>query len=116
MAYREFEALASAARTTSSQQELPGPGGYGDAKTLTLHQIVSAASGTTPTLDVVVEDTLDGGTTWVQVAAFTQSTAAGSKRLDITSPFADRLRVRWTIAGTTPSFTFKILAAIDDGD
>jgi hypothetical protein len=70
---------------------------------------VTAASGTTPTLDVVIEDTLDG-TNWNSVATFTQKTAAAVQAVDITSvAFSDRLRVRWTVGGTTPSFTFSVL-------
>jgi hypothetical protein len=69
---------------------------------------VTAASGTSPTLDVVVEDTLDG-TNWNTVGTFAQRTAAGRQVIDITSPFSGRLRVRWTIGGTSPSFTFSVV-------
>jgi hypothetical protein len=69
---------------------------------------VTAASGTSPTLDVVVEDTLDG-TNWNTVGTFAQRTAAGRQVIDITSPFSGRLRVRWTIGGTAPSFTFSVV-------
>lgn len=98
-------ALASAARTTSSNSgPLPG---FGDWTKFRAQLAVSAASGTTPTLDVVIEDTLDG-TNWNTVATFTQKTAAGAQAVDVTGLFSDQLRVRWTIAGTTPSFTFDV--------
>lgn len=70
---------------------------------------VTAASGTSPTLDVVVEDTLDG-TNWNAVATFTQRTGTGREVIDITTLFADRLRIRWTVGGTSPSFTFSVRA------
>ncbi len=68
---------------------------------------VTAASGTTPTLDVVVEDSLDGAN-WNTVGTFTQLTTTGRQVINVTTPFADQIRVRWTIAGTTPSFTFAV--------
>lgn len=97
--------VASAARTTSSNS---GPqAGYGPATSLRAQLNVTAASGTTPTLDVLIEDTLDD-TTWNTIGTFTQVTAAARQVINITTPFSDTLRVRWTVAGTTPSFTFAV--------
>lgn len=81
--------------------------GYGPAGSIRAQLDVTAASGTSPTLDVVVEDSLDG-TNWNTVGTFAQKTAAGREVIDVTSPFSDRLRVRWTIGGTTPSFDFDV--------
>jgi hypothetical protein len=68
---------------------------------------VTAASGTTPTLDVEVQWSNDG-TVWASadpVDSFTQIT--GVKAVVKTfPPRAAFYRLRWTIAGTTPSFTF----------
>ena len=83
-------------------------GGYGPAQTLRAQLNVTAASGTTPTLDVVIEDTLDGGATWNTVGTFVQATAVTRSVINVTTPFADTLRIRWTVAGTTPSFTFAV--------
>ncbi len=69
---------------------------------------VTAASGTTPTLDVVLEDTVDAGASWNVVGTFAQKTAAGREVINVTTPFTDRLRARWTVGGTTPSFTFSV--------
>jgi len=82
--------------------------GYGPAQTLRAQLNVTAVTGTTPTLDVVVEDTLDGGATWNTVATFTQATAVVRQVVNVTTPFADTLRVRWTVGGTTPSITFAV--------
>ena len=50
--------LASAARTaTGVGSSVPG---FGDKTTLRVQLDVTAASGTAPTLNVVVEDTIDG--------------------------------------------------------
>jgi hypothetical protein len=98
-------AVASGVRTTSANS---GPlSGFGDWSKFRAQLNVSAASGTTPTLDVVIEDTVDG-TNWNTVATFTQKTAVGVQAVDITGLFTDQIRVRWTIGGTTPSFTFDV--------
>lgn len=97
--------VASAARTTSGNSGILS--GYGGAKTLRCQLDVTAASGVTPTLNVLVEDTLDG-TNFYTVGTFAQKTAAGREAVNVTLPFTDRLRVTWTTAGTTPSFTFSV--------
>jgi len=78
----------------------------GQRRTLTLGLEVTAASGTTPTLDVSVETSLDG-VDWFTHGAFAQMTATGdqAKSFGGLSRFA---RVSWAITGTTPSFTFSV--------
>jgi hypothetical protein len=116
--YAEDTVVALGARTASSDSgPLPE---FGGASTFRAQLQVTAASGTTPTLDVVIEDTLDGAN-WNTVATFTQKTAVAREVVNVLpakaesgtfSPlFADRLRVRWTIGGTTPSFTFSVIVA-----
>ncbi len=68
---------------------------------------VTAASGTTPTLNVLIEDTLDG-INYNTIGTFAQKTSSGREVINITVPFSETLRVSWTIAGTTPSFTFSV--------
>lgn len=95
--------LASAARTVS------GSGASVDLGLRTafaLDLVVSAASGTTPTLLVKVETSKDGAT-WRPLDSFAQVASAGP----VTRFFAgaDRyVRAVWTIGGTTPSFTFSL--------
>lgn len=69
----------------------------------------TAASGTTPTLNVKIQASDDGGTTWFDVpnGSFTQLTTTGSQAIQI-SNFGDTIRAAWTISGTTPSFTFAV--------
>lgn len=98
-------AVASGARATSANSGVLS--GFGDWSKFRAQLNVTAASGTSPTLDVVIEDSFDG-TTWNQVATFTQKTAAGVQAVDVTGLFTDQLRVRWTVGGTTPSFTFDV--------
>ena len=98
--------LASAARTaTGNTGNLTG---WASPKTLRIQLDVSAASGTTPTLDVLVQDTLDG-TNYNTIGTFAQKTAAGREVINITTPFSDTVRVLYAIAGTTPSFTFSVV-------
>lgn len=102
---RTENAVASAARTTSGNSGALAD--FGPAQTLRAQLNVTAAAGVAPTLDVVIEDTVDG-TNWNVVGTFAQKVAAGREVINVTIPFADRLRVRWTIGGTTPSFTFAV--------
>lgn len=99
--------VASAARTATGNSGAIY--GLGPASSLRVQLDVTAASGTTPTLDVIVQDTLDG-TNWNTVGTFAQKVAAGREVINITTPFADAIRISWTVAGTTPSFTFAVAA------
>lgn len=97
--------VESAARTTSGNTGTLT--GWGAAKTLRAQLDVTAVAGVSPSLSVLIEDTLDG-TTYNTVATFTARTAAGREVVNVTTPFTDRLRVSWTITGTTPSATFSV--------
>lgn len=104
--YGEDTLVASGARTASGDTgPLPD---YGRSNTLRLQLNVTAVAGTSPTLDVLVEDTLDG-TNWNTVGTFAQKTAVGREVVNVTAPFAKRLRVSWSITGTGPSFTFEVI-------
>lgn len=99
---------ASAARTVTGQSDwffIP-------SIEMRVQLDVTAASGTTPTLNVVIEDTLDGVNANT-IGTFVQKTAAGREVINITALSAAQVRVKWTIGGTTPSFTFAVLAAHD---
>lgn len=70
--------------------------------------IVTAVSGTNPTLDVLVQDSLDG-VNWTTLIAFTQLTGTGSELKKVANP-AKFIRASWTIGGTdTPTFTFSVV-------
>ncbi len=97
--------VASLARTANGDSSaLPG---YGPASSIRAQLNVTAVSGT-PTLDVVIEDSVDGGATWNTVGTFAQKTAVSREVINITGLFGDQIRVRWTIAGGTPSLTFAV--------
>jgi len=97
--------VAPATRTTSADT---GPiTGWGAIQTIRTQLAVTTVAGTTPSLTVVVEDSLDG-VTWWQLATFTPATAVGAQVINIGKPFTDRLRWRWTITGTGASFGFSV--------
>lgn len=77
----------------------------GDRACLRLFLDVTAASGTTPTLDVTVEGSRDGST-WYTLGTFAQKTAVSTERKSF--PCDRFVRTRRVIGGTTPSFTYSI--------
>jgi hypothetical protein len=76
---------------------------------------VTAASGTTPTLNVsiVTKDPISGK--WFTLVSFTQATGVTTERKPITVNLGAFLAATWTIGGTTPSFTFSIGAVLKAG-
>ena len=102
--------LESAARTTTGASAAIS--GFAAAKLLVLQLEVTAASGTLPTLDVIVEDTVDG-TNYNTIATFAQKIAAAREVIRLTTAFTNTLRVSYTIGGTTPSFTFNVITWAD---
>lgn len=106
------EVVPSASRVASGNSGLLESFG---AETLDLAVDVTAASGTTPTLDLTLEYSTDGGLTWFApdpVEAFAQIIAATSV-IQRFEPKAKYYRVVWAIAGTTPSFTFAVDAFLN---
>jgi hypothetical protein len=66
---------------------------------------VSAASGTTPTADFVLQESYDNGTTYVDIYHFERFTTTGTVVMP-TIPTNGKRRMSFTIGGTTPSFTW----------
>lgn len=94
--------VASAALTTTTTTAALTPG-FGASYSVNIP--VTAVSGTTPTLDVVVEESDDTGTSWTPVYAFPRITATGNYRSPALPNFGNRVRYVQTVTGTTPSFT-----------
>lgn len=111
--YREVVLAASEARTATGTGD--GFAGFASTDRLAAQLVVSARSGTNPTLDVTIQHSIDGGTTWHDLTSFSQVTATGTSFLDFSEVLAstaqvygDRLRAKWTLGGTNPSFTFAV--------
>lgn len=98
---------AVAARTTTGQGAGVDCQQYEGGAVINLQS--AAGTGTTPTLDVKVQDS-DDNSSFADVAgaAFTQVVAAASnQKLGVNlSELRRYVRLAWTIGGTTPSFTF----------
>jgi hypothetical protein len=67
--------------------------------------IVTAVSGTNPTLDVVVQESDDSGVNWYDTYHFPRITATGQYRSPLIPLTGNRIRYVRTVGGTTPSFT-----------
>lgn len=117
--YQDKTLVASAARTTS------GNGSDYECYNLTAAHFflnVSAASGTTPTLDVKIQGKDPVSATYFDLVAFAQKTGTGTGRVVIglgavddtntdnvaNAPLPNVIRAAWTIGGGTPSFTFSV--------
>jgi hypothetical protein len=101
---RPDAALASAARTTSG---VATAFNTGEADSLEASLAVTAATAPT-SLDVRLETSTDGGTSYDTVSAFAQITASTGTDNHVFGPLGDTCRWAWTIVGT--SFTFAITA------
>ena len=134
---RFFTALVSAAyttTTTSAAFSMAGAGG--DSFMLWFNH--TAASGTSPTMDAVVQSSPDGGTTYVNLPLrSTQITTTGQNLIlwklglgdsdaAVESPIADTggtlaknclfdpafMKIKFTIGGSTPSITTVVYGAV----
>ncbi|MBI4227714.1 MAG: hypothetical protein HY600_05550 [Candidatus Omnitrophica bacterium] len=95
--------VASAARTANGQSDPSDVSEHLEAQILL---DITAVAGTSPTLDAVIETSADKAI-WFTHTAFAQKTAAGKDALKLTN-LGKFLRVRWTLGGTSPSFTFSV--------
>lgn len=75
---------------------------------------VTAASGTSPTLTVVIEDSRDG-VTWTVRDTFGVKTGVSNETRALPAGMDVFQRVSWTVGGTTPSFTFSVQFAASSG-
>lgn len=132
---KTYTLVASAARTASGNSGVIILQDFEGQKAL-VELACTAASGTSPTLDVYVQQSLDGGTNFKDMARFAQLTASAANNhymnlglggTDLvvkgavgdatisasavgTAPVSNIWRVKWTIGGTNPSFTFAVTA------
>lgn len=103
--------VTSAAITSTATSSTITPGTVSNVGVLahSFNVIVTAVSGTNPTLDVGVEESVDNGTNWVRVYDFPRITANGAYYSPlIRAQWGTRYRYVQTISGTSPSFTRAI--------
>lgn len=94
--------IASAAITTTATTSAVTPT-FGTSYQVNIP--VTAVTGTTPTLDVSIEESSDSGANWFKVYDFPRITATGFYNSPILRLRGNRVRYVQTVAGTTPSFT-----------
>lgn len=68
------------------------------------HLHITAVSGTTPSMTVIVQHSTNNST-WSTLGSFSAATAVGSQTLQISGTVNRYVRASFTISGTTPSFT-----------
>lgn len=113
-ASRKVTEVAVEAKSYSASGDTGPLKGFGAFRTLVAQLAVSKVTGKNPTLDVFIEQTLDG-VNWSPVATGQFQSAAAFKDvskigIDLVStdiPFADVLRVRWEISRGA-AFTFGV--------
>lgn len=96
---------ASGAQTVSTN----GSAVENEGGALSLTLAVTAASGTSPTLDITIQGS-DDASTWYTLGTFTQKTTTGTEKRAF--PAAPYVRYASTIGGTTPSFTYSITGTV----
>lgn len=97
--------VASAAITSNTTTATITPT-YGS--TYQVNIPVTAVAGTNPTMDVVIQESDDGGINWYDVYSFPRITAAGVYRSPTIHFTGNRLRYTQVFGGTGPSFTRSI--------
>jgi hypothetical protein len=101
--------VASAARTATGNSGAIALGS--GAASLELELEVTAASGTSPSMTLSIQWSVDGtnfGNNDASTDAFAAVTTTGNvtKTITVRAPY---MQLVWTITGTTPSFTFSVL-------
>jgi hypothetical protein len=98
-----------AAATTSSESALKEVTSRLTKVRFSLH--VSAASGSTPTLDVTIVAEINGQDQ--VLGTFTQVTTTGDAESIVVDACPGDVKAVYVIGGGTPSFTFTVDASID---
>jgi hypothetical protein len=97
--------VASAALTTTTTTAAFTPT-FGTSYSVSIP--VTAVTGTTPTLDVAIEESDDSGGNWFKVYDFPRITGSGIYRSPLIRIVGNRVRYVQTVGGTSPSFTRAI--------
>lgn len=110
--------VASAAITSSVTSSTITPGTLGNVgvHAHSFSVVVTAVSGTSPTMDVWIEESPDNGTNWVRIYEFPRITANGTYVTPLLrAQWGTRYRYVQNLAGTSPSFTRAINRTIFGG-
>ena len=101
-----FEGALDSANVITADEAASGVTGLAEATLIGAVLTCTEDSGTA-TLDVAVQRSLDGGTTWADIIAFTQLSATGAEtklyadvRAASAQMIGDRLRAEYDVTGT----------------
>lgn len=85
-------------------------GAYHAARQAIIQINVTALGGTTPSITVNLQDSIDDGTNWNNVVSTSAITATGLTvlRVPITTPFSGLLRLNYAVTGAAPSITLGV--------
>ena len=97
--------VASAALITTTTTAAITPT-FGSAYSVSIP--VTVVSGTTPTLDITIQESDDSGTNWFNVYDFPRITGTGIYRTPVMTLTGNRVRYVQTVAGASASFTRAI--------
>lgn len=95
--------ITSAAITSTSTSSSIDIANNGDTGVICVSN--SSVGGTSPTMDVVVQESIDSGTNWIDVYHFPRMTTNGTWTSPLLRFNGNRLRYVRTISGTSPTFT-----------
>lgn len=98
--------VASAALTTTTTTATLTPT-FGSSYQVIIP--VTTVTGSSPTLDIQVQESRDGGTNWIAVYDFPRIVTAGSYTSPLITFTGTSVRYVQTVGGTTPSFTRAVL-------
>lgn len=82
---------------------------------LTIEVICTAKSGTTPTMDLTIQGSMDNST-YYDLVKFAQYNAVGTYRRKVPPNPYLYLRCSYDVGGTTPSFTQKVFITVGGVD
>jgi uncharacterized integral membrane protein len=68
---------------------------------------ITTVSGTSPTLDLTIQTEINGKWVALPGVSIAQQTAANALAVALTN-FGKKIRLSWTVGGTSPSFTFSL--------
>lgn len=87
------------------------------ARALEIWALVTVVSGTVPVLVVIVETSIDG-LTFTEQTRISSIQAVGAFSVPLNRAdhaLGKKIRVKWEITGTTPSFTFSVVMGRMEG-
>ena len=109
------QALGSHAAVTATGTGSAVDGGAATSNGGVAQLHVTAVAGTSsPTLDVIIEHSVNGSSSWATLATFTQvTTSTSAQRVTVAAGTTVRryLRASYTVAGTGPSYTCAVAFA-----